>query len=133
LGPNFFPKRILKYFLYRAAAAATGQPPSLSLLPACHIPMYGRECDVNDPFQQKRVFDEMDTGLLLCRGRDGGDEVLVAQLQVVHKAPFDTAELCVLSPGARDWELKEVVPIVHNNEGRSSTAPSLQGTVSCAG
>jgi hypothetical protein len=62
LGPNFFPKRILKYFLYRAAAAATGQPPSLSLLPACHIPMYGRECDVNDPFQQKRVFDEMDTG-----------------------------------------------------------------------
>jgi hypothetical protein len=105
------------YFLYRAATAATGQPPSLSLLPACHIPMYGREYSDEDPFHMERVFDVMDTGLILrSGGGDDGGEVLVAQLQVTHQAPFDTAELCVLRPGRRDWELKVAVPIVHSNE-----------------
>jgi hypothetical protein len=108
------------YFVYMAAA---GKPPSLTLLPVCDIPMNER-CWVskdrfNDSFRTTgRVFDQQDTGILRLRG---GEEAppLVAQLQIAHEAPFDTAELCVLRPGHGhgEWELKTAVPIVHHDGG----------------
>ncbi|OEL35773.1 hypothetical protein BAE44_0003208 [Dichanthelium oligosanthes] len=39
--------------------------------------------------------DTADTGLLRC----GEDGLLVAQLEVTHHEPYDTADLCVLHPG----------------------------------
>ena len=112
------------YFVYMAAA---GKPPSLTLLPVCDIPM-NEHCWVSkDRFKDSfrttgRVFDQQDTGILRLRGGDGGEEApppLVAQLQIAHEPPFDTAELCVLRPGHghREWELKTAVPIVHHDGG----------------
>ncbi|KAL6600416.1 hypothetical protein ACP70R_045216 [Stipagrostis hirtigluma subsp. patula] len=91
----------IDYFLY--SAAGHGGPPSLSLLPACYIPMLaGRE----------REMRKQDTGIL----RRGEDELLVAQLEVKYDAP-DMAELCMLRPG-RPWELKREVPIVPSGANR---------------
>lgn len=112
------------YFVYMAAA---GKPPSLTLLPVCDIPMNERCWVSKDRFKDSfrttgRVFDQQDTGILRLRGGDGGEEApppLVAQLQIAHEPPFDTAELCVLRPGHghREWELKTAVPIVHHDGG----------------
>jgi hypothetical protein len=72
------------------------------------------EYDSGEVYRTDRELDQMDTDLLRC----GGGEVLVAQLQVAYKAPFDTTtELCVLRPGSREWEFKEAVPIVHHEGG----------------
>ncbi|KAL6639727.1 hypothetical protein ACP70R_022549 [Stipagrostis hirtigluma subsp. patula] len=85
----------IDYFLY--SAAGHGGPPSLSLLPACYIPMLAGG---------QRNLRKEDTGILRC----GEDELLVAQLEVKYDSP-DMAELCMLRPG-RPWELKREVPIV---------------------
>jgi len=57
------------YFLYRASAS--GPPPSLSLLPTCHIPMHDYKCGrVDNFFHADRVFHNNDTGES-WRGRRG--------------------------------------------------------------
>jgi hypothetical protein len=68
-------------------------------------------------FNAEPAFHNNDTGLLRC-GEDDDGEVLVAQLRFAHKGPFDAADLCVLRPGRREWELKKAVPIIHNDCGR---------------
>ncbi|CAL4995029.1 unnamed protein product [Urochloa decumbens] len=60
-----------------------------------------------------RYFNQGDTGIL-CRS---DNELLVAQLRIANDAPFDTAQLCVLRPGRREWELNTAVPIVHHDGG----------------
>ncbi|CAL4994990.1 unnamed protein product [Urochloa decumbens] len=72
--------------------------------------MIERDCD-GEFCPTTRELDQCDTGIL----HRGDDEILVAQLQIAHAAPFDTAELCLLQPGHTKWELKSAVPIVHNN------------------
>uniref|UniRef100_A0A0D9XTC2 DUF1618 domain-containing protein n=1 Tax=Leersia perrieri TaxID=77586 RepID=A0A0D9XTC2_9ORYZ len=116
------------YFVYKAGAAAcgAGQPPSLSRLPACDIPMKERDCDCDHEYHvshhtdcdTEREFRQGNTGILQLRGWSSSSlPPLVAQLQPSFDAPFDTAELCVLCPGSQNWELKTEVPIVHGGEG----------------
>ncbi|KAL6653491.1 hypothetical protein ACP70R_009069 [Stipagrostis hirtigluma subsp. patula] len=83
----------IDHILYQTGAAAGG-PPSASLLPACYFPMqYERRRDVRD--NARRMGTE-DTGIL----RRGEGDLLVAQLELTYDEPYDTAELCVLRPGA---------------------------------
>uniref|UniRef100_A0A0D9XTB8 DUF1618 domain-containing protein n=1 Tax=Leersia perrieri TaxID=77586 RepID=A0A0D9XTB8_9ORYZ len=107
------------YFVYKAGAAAcgAGQPPSLSRLPACEIPMTERHCDYEDMvYPRERHFGQINTGILRLRGCSSLTP-LMAQLLPSFDAPFDTADLCVLRPGSQNWELKTEVPIVHHNGG----------------
>ncbi|KAL6653493.1 hypothetical protein ACP70R_009071 [Stipagrostis hirtigluma subsp. patula] len=105
------------YFVYEAGA---GQPPSLSLLPTCDIPkQYERGTALRKP--KGRMLQKEDTGVL--RRGDGDGELLVAQLEVTHDEPWDTAELCVLRPARREWELKTAVPIIHGDDDAGGGEP----------
>lgn len=101
----------LDYFLYDAGDLL----PSLSLLPQCFFPMEF-ERGMTRHYPQPRVLRKEDTGVLLRRGEDDDEVMVVAQLEVTAD---DTAELCVLFAGRSDeWELRPV-PIVHG-EGMGS-------------
>ncbi|TVT96814.1 hypothetical protein EJB05_57953, partial [Eragrostis curvula] len=108
------------YFLYEACAA--GQPPSLSLLPACFFSrMYHRQ-NVTSPGllhiqnvspDHARSMRKDCTGLLRC----GDDGLMVVELELPYgdDNPRNTAELCMLWRG--EWELR-VVPIIFPNAGK---------------
>uniref|UniRef100_A0A0E0MGG0 DUF1618 domain-containing protein n=1 Tax=Oryza punctata TaxID=4537 RepID=A0A0E0MGG0_ORYPU len=101
-------------------SAAVDQPPSLSLLPVCDIPMNKRCWRNKDRFKDK--FTTTDRN-----GSDGEEAApLVAQLQIAHEPPFDTAELCLLRPGQREWELKTAVPIVVHHDGGGERRHGLE-------
>ncbi|CAL4982175.1 unnamed protein product [Urochloa decumbens] len=93
------------HFLYMAGGAI--RPPSLSLLPTgCILSRYSQDDAHFRPLLHK------DTGIL-WRG-DG--ELLVAQLDVMSRfgGQLGMANLGVLHFGRNQWELKSLVPIVHN-------------------
>jgi len=103
------------YFLYEAGA---GRTPSLYLLPGCYVSnQFERDKDARQVPSRKDEARNLslfkDTGIL----RRGEGEVLVAQLEVGYYAPYSTAELCVLRPGAQDWVHKRVPIVHHEGEG----------------
>ncbi|KAE8820353.1 hypothetical protein D1007_01786 [Hordeum vulgare] len=100
------------YFVYNAgtAGADPSRPPSLSLLPPCHLTP---QTQYDGQPKPKRVMPVETTALL----RRGDDDLLVAQLTLYDgEAPVE-AELCLLRSGACEWELKSL-PVLHDDGNR---------------
>ncbi|KAL6658324.1 hypothetical protein ACP70R_003910 [Stipagrostis hirtigluma subsp. patula] len=115
----------IDHFLYETGAA-TGRPPSISMLPACDLPMPFEGGGDPSRGNHRRGMRINDTGVL----RHGEDELLIAQLELACDEPSDTADLYVLRVG-HEWELKQAVPIVDvNGEGNKGdkTSSRWRGT-----
>lgn len=98
------------YLLYEAG---TGRPPLLSLLPACYIP------GQFDLFGESSRARSLQAGTGLLRRSDAG--ILVVQLDVVHKEPWNTADLCVLRPAAKSGRRSVQCPSSLTQPGAKAT------------
>ncbi|XBI35055.1 hypothetical protein VPH35_120790 [Triticum aestivum] len=99
------------YFVYNAddAAADPSRPPSLSLLPPCHLTP---RTQYEGKPRPKRFMPAETTALL----RRGDEDLLVAQLTLYGaegQVPLE-AELCLLRSGAWEWELRRL-PVLHDD------------------